>query len=215
MYENLSISRIFQAAPQAPDWSPSRPDNLWELWDGVRPKEGPLMGWLRINPETGRRMSRPPQYLAVLTEQERAFVENYVNTGLLNHSARQAGYQEGYGHKLAVKPRIAEAIKQLTTAYIKTSGPVGFRVLVGIAEDTEGDPALRFKAAKDLLDRAQGQAATEHNISITTTSDRELMQRIESLQAQLGIEMPEELEGEWTEEEPLALPLVSDKPTAI
>lgn len=208
------ISRAFAAARDPlPEWNPSRPDNLWELWGGIRPKHGPLLGWLRINPDTGRRMSRPPQYLAILDEKEKTFVEVYVNTGLVNHAATIAGYQDGYGHKLLVKPRVAEAIKKLTEAYIKTSGPVGFRVLVGIAEDDNMEPALRFKAGQDLLNRAQGQAATEHNINITAVSDKDLLSRIESLQQQLGLKPSTIVDG-VAEEIPEQLMLLPEDETS-
>lgn len=154
--------------------------------------------------------------MRALNPQQRAFVRALVMTGGSDHTkaARMAGYGETPGsqraaaYRLAHDPKVLAAIKEVAEAEIRTSILVGTRVLQEIAQDvTHKD---RLKAATQLLDRGGLIIQQQLNVHlIQETSESDIIARIQSVAAKLGID-PAQLLGKAAQQASLPPPKVVD-----
>jgi phage terminase small subunit len=161
--------------------------------------------------------------LQTLSPMMRRFVECYVELGGRKgtEAVRLAGYSgdrnvlKAKAWNLLHDPRVIDAIREEADIKLRAGAVLGASVLSEIAEDVFHKD--RFKAAKELLDRAgllvthQQHVVVEH----TTATDQEKIARIVAMSKKLGLDPAtllgqagvQYIDAEFTEAAPpLALP---------
>lgn len=142
--------------------------------------------------------------MAGLTEKQRGFV-----LAMLDHpgcsfaqAARLAGYSDSSegakvsGHYCAHNPAVQAAMREEAGKRLNASSLMAANTLIAILTDTEVEAKDKIKAAGMLLDRSGFGAAQTINVNktVTDTSGKALMERIEKAAAALGVE-PAQLLG--------------------
>lgn len=148
-----------------------------------------------------------------LTEQQRIFVDTYVELGggrgAPAAAARKAGYSEASIHSLASQllrnERVLSAIKRLTDRKFRAGAVMALSALIHIAENGTTE-AARLKAAEGILDRTGfGPRSTQDmNVNLTDTrSQKEVIDAIAEKINQLKDLEPRIKELEYKPEVPV------------
>ena len=131
-----------------------------------------------------------------LTDQQRKFVEVYVdNGGNGADAARKAGYAQKTARQEASRqlrnPCVLEGIKTETLRHLAQCVPVARKILYELATSSTNEK-VRFDAAQALLDRGGLQLSqkVEHTFKDERTDD-EIEASILALSKEAGIEAPE------------------------
>lgn len=134
--------------------------------------------------------------MAVLTDKEKAFVQAYVaNGGNGRKAAREAGYTAKYAHqeawRLLKRPNVVDAILDETSRAFAEDVPAARAVLRDLMLKSTND-GVRFQSAKALLEHGGLQVAQRHeHFFKDERTDDEIKARIQSLSAELGVQVPE------------------------
>ena len=126
--------------------------------------------------------------LKTLTDKQKAFVENFSQTGNATQSAIKAGYskataeQQGYNLKQQLSHEIDTETKKLLGSVV----PLAIDKLTKLVNDDKISPAVRLGAINSILDRTGYQ--TIHKVEDVTKqrSDEELQTELQHLLAGLG-----------------------------
>ena len=126
--------------------------------------------------------------LKTLTDKQKAFVENFSQTGNATQSAIKAGYskataeQQGYN----LKQQLANEIDTETKKLLGSVVPLAIDKLTKLVNDDKISPAVRLGAINSILDRTGYQ--TIHKVEDVTKqrSDEELQTELQHLLAGLG-----------------------------
>jgi len=118
-----------------------------------------------------------------LTDKQKAFIENFSQTGNATQSAIKSGYskdtaeQQGY----ELKNKLFEHIEEATKGILGSSVPMAVERLNGLIKDDKVSPAVRLGAINSLLDRTGYQ--TVHKVQDMTKhkTDKELEQELHYL----------------------------------
>lgn len=132
-----------------------------------------------LNPEHNRKCT--------LTSLEEQWLEAYINLGNATKACESIGVtenpaQRGSEFKRRLMPFIEANMKKM----IGKCAPAALMTVFEIAQDCP-DPAVRLKAAQDLLDRAGHKQAVQHEIMVSDKSDDEIDREIKRLLKQGGI----------------------------
>lgn len=123
-----------------------------------------------------------------LTDKQKAFVENFSQTGNATQSAIKAGYskataeQQGYNLKQQLSHEIDTETKKLLGSVV----PLAIDKLTKLVNDDKISPAVRLGAINSILDRTGYQ--TVHKVEDVTKqrSDEELQAELQHLLNGLG-----------------------------
>ena len=126
-------------------------------------------------------------------DRQAQFVSLVVQGYSIRAAAREAGYAEAGGTKLAQQPHVKAAIMARVQNRLQTiHAPMAVEIVAKIMRDPDGLPANRLKAAQLLIDRAglvppkaaePEQANTKDAAEMTT---REIEEFVAKAQAQLA-----------------------------
>ena len=118
-----------------------------------------------------------------ITDQQQAFIDNYVLTGDGAGSAEKAGYKNPVVRGSEMKKKYRVEIMEATKGALGELAPVLMKAAVDIALDNE-NPKLRLTAIQDLLDRA-GYKPVEKSVTevshVETQTTAELEAELEEL----------------------------------
>ncbi|QDP62398.1 MAG: putative terminase small subunit [Prokaryotic dsDNA virus sp.] len=123
-----------------------------------------------------------------LTDKQKAFVENFSQTGNATQSAIKAGYskataeQQGYNLKQQLSHEIDTETKKLLGSVV----PLAIEKLTKLVNDDKISPAVRLGAINSILDRTGYQ--TVHKVEDVTKqrTDEELQTELQHLLNGLG-----------------------------
>lgn len=123
-----------------------------------------------------------------LTDKQKAFVENFSQTGNATQSAIKAGYskataeQQGYNLKQQLSHEIDTETKKLLGSVV----PLAIDKLTKLVNDDKISPAVRLGAINSILDRTGYQ--TVHKVEDVTKqrTDEELQTELQHLLDGLG-----------------------------
>ncbi len=128
--------------------------------------------------------------MPTLTEQQRRFVDHYVQTANAAEAARQAGYSEHTARQQAYyllrKPHIQAAVNEGVKSQMARYAPAAIKRLVELTQSENERVAL--SAAADLADRAGLKPKQETELTLKDDrSDDELLASIRAKMSELGI----------------------------
>ena len=91
-----------------------------------------------------------------LTEQRKHFVEAYCRLGNGTLAAKEAGYKDSpslVNQAIKLKRELSTEISEELRSSFMNAAPKALSILLDLAENSASD-SVKFKASKDLLDRA-------------------------------------------------------------
>ena len=126
----------------------------------------------------------------ILTEQQKAFVQLFSQTGNATQAAKNAGYsvktaeQQGY----ELKNKLAIEIENETRKLMGSCVPMAVDKLKKLVEDERVSPSVRLGAINSILDRTGYQ--TTHKVEDVTgkKSDEELKTELNHLLSNIMID---------------------------
>jgi phage terminase small subunit len=137
--------------------------------------------------------------MARLGAMQQKFVEAYMEMGGRPSRATDAALQAGYANKnknalsatasrLITNPRVIAAIREEADLRVRAGAILGASVLIQIAEDPTHKQ--QFKAAVELLNRADLIVASKHEVTVDDKrpDKDELVGRVNDLAERLGID---------------------------
>jgi len=118
-----------------------------------------------------------------ISEQQQAFIDNYVLTGNGTQAAEKAGYKNAVVRGSEMKKKYKVEIMEATKGALGELAPILMKAAVDIALENE-NPKLRLTAIQDLLDRA-GYKPVEKSVTevshFETRTTEELELELEEL----------------------------------
>lgn len=136
--------------------------------------------------------------MTALTDKQRAFVLAMLNIPGCSHAqaARQAGYSahadgaKVRGHEAAHNPHVQAALREEAGKRLNSLSVVAANVMMDVMLDPETSAKDKMKAAAAVLDRTGFAAAQNINVhkTVTDTSSKGIMERIQRAAAALGVE---------------------------
>ena len=119
----------------------------------------------------------------ILTEQQKAFVQHYSQSGNAKQSAIKSGYSEKSAEQQGyeLKNKLALEIEDATRKLMVSAVPMAVDKLKALAEDERVSPSVRLGAINSILDRTGYQ--TTHKVEDVTgkKSDEELQTELNHL----------------------------------
>ena len=146
-----------------------------------------------------------------LTEQQLTFIEHYFQTGHKRNSAKAAGYKhpDKSAWDLLQNELVLEHLIELIRKNQKAEALVGHKALLELA--TDSPPAVRLKAATELLNRSGLMVVQQHEHKHTVEdlrSDEEIKAQIQAIADELNIKT---VDGEVIEDAKLVEAIGSEK----
>jgi len=148
-----------------------------------------------------------------LTDQQRIFVDTYVELGgghgSIAAAARRAGYSEksvnSIGNQLMKNERVLSAMKKLIDRKFRAGAVVGMNTMIWLAENSANE-GTRLKAAEAILDRTGFGPKSTQDLNVNVNDTRERGEILDAIKEKL--EQIEELEPkikklEFLKEEPI------------
>ena len=104
----------------------------------------------------------------ILTEQQKAFVQHYSQSGNAKQSAIKSGYSEKSAEQQGyeLKNKLALEIEDATRKLMVSAVPMAVDKLKALAEDERVSPSVRLGAINSILDRTGYQ--TTHKVEDVT-----------------------------------------------
>ena len=126
----------------------------------------------------------------ILTEQQKAFVQHYSQSGNAKQSAIKSGYSEKSAEQQGyeLKNKLALEIEDATRKLMVSAVPMAVDKLKALAEDERVSPSVRLGAINSILDRTGYQ--TTHKVEDVTgkKSDEELKTELNHLLSSIMID---------------------------
>ena len=126
----------------------------------------------------------------ILTEQQKAFVQHYSQSGNAKQSAIKSGYSEKSAEQQGyeLKNKLALEIEDATRKLMVSAVPMAVDKLKALAEDERVSPSVRLGAINSILDRTGYQ--TTHKVEDVTgkKSDEELKTELNHLLSNIMID---------------------------
>ena len=126
----------------------------------------------------------------ILTEQQKAFVQHYSQSGNAKQSAIKSGYSEKSAEQQGyeLKNKLALEIEDDTRKLMVSAVPMAVDKLKALAEDERVSPSVRLGAINSILDRTGYQ--TTHKVEDVTgkKSDEELKTELNHLLSSIMID---------------------------
>ena len=126
----------------------------------------------------------------ILTEQQKAFVQHYSQSGNAKQSAIKSGYSEKSAEQQGyeLKNKLALEIEDATRKLMVSAVPMAVDKLKKLAEDERVSPSVRLGAINSILDRTGYQ--TTHKVEDVTgkKSDEELKTELNHLLSSIMID---------------------------
>ena len=126
----------------------------------------------------------------ILTEQQKAFVQHFSQTGNATQAAKNAGYsvktaeQQGY----ELKNKLAIEIENETRKLMGSCVPMAVDKLKKLVEDERVSPSVRLGAINSILDRTGYQTTHKVEDVIGKKSDEELKTELNHLLSNIMID---------------------------
>ena len=126
----------------------------------------------------------------ILTEQQKAFVQHYSQSGNAKQSAIKSGYSEKSAEQQGyeLKNKLALEIEDATRKLMVSAVPMAVDKLKALAEDERVSPSVRLGAINSILDRTGYQ--TTHKVEDVTgkKSDEELKTELNHLLSSIMVD---------------------------
>lgn len=151
--------------------------------------------------------------MAALDQRRQNFVQYFLDLGgkegVQGEAARQAGYSPGpevvlyhrvQACRLLQDDRILAALHEESVKRMKYHGYSMFRVASELALDPKAPPAVRLKAACEVMDRVGMHAISEHKVTVDDMRSRaemlaELLAVVREAGVDLGVLVPRRAGG--------------------